>query len=117
MEENILLNPGSPMRVDSEDMDLLQRQALDANGCRGDSFNMGELRTHDLRNNSLYHVNPSAIFGNPVMHSGDSRTVKQEDGLPASFLDMDPTGDFSDTMDFSVGADSSLSMNGITYSH
>lgn len=102
------------MRVDTEDMDLLQRGVLDANGYRRDSFNMGELRTHDVRNNSLYHVNPNAIFGNPVGFSGDPRAVKQEDGLAVSFLDIDHAGDFPDSMDF--GIDAGISMNGITFS-
>ena len=115
LEDNLLVSAGSPMRVDGEDMDLLQRGVLDANGYRRDSLNTGELRTHDMRNNCLYNpVNPSAIFGTPAFPSGDLRMVKQEDGC-GIFLDIDSTGEFPDSMDFGMSNDSGISLSSITF--
>lgn len=114
IEDSLLPSPGSPMRVDNDDMDLFQRTVLDANGYRRDSF--GDFRTQDVRSNSLYHVNPSDIFGNPQVGSNDVRLIKQEDtGLP--FLDMDvAAAEFAESMDFSMTGDSGISMSAISFS-
>ncbi len=99
------------MRVDNDDIDLLQRSVLDANGYRRDSFE--NFRNQNVQNNSIYHVNPSDIFGNP----SDTRLIKQEDtGIP--FLDMDTAAaEFVESMDFGIAGDSGISMSGITFSH
>jgi hypothetical protein len=107
IEDGVLPISGSPMRVDSDDVDLLQRSVLDANGYRRDSFE--NFRTQNVQNNSIYHVNPSDIFGNPT----DTRLIKQED-TGMSFLDMETAAaDFAESMDFGMAGDS---MSGITFS-
>jgi hypothetical protein len=97
------------MRVDADDIDLLQRSVLDASGYRRNSFEA--FRNHNVQNNSIYHVSPSDIFGNP----SDARLIKQEDaGLP--FLDMETAAaEFADSMDFGIPGDSGISMSGITF--
>lgn len=113
LEDNLIVSPGSPMRVDGEDVDLLQRGVLGVNGYRRDSLNTGELRTHEVRSNSLYPVNPNVIFGTPLSPSGDLRALKQEDGL--AFLDIDPTVEFPDSMDFGMGTETGISIGGMTF--
>ena len=111
LDENILASPGSPMRVDTDDMDLLQRSVLDANGYRRDSFE--NFRSQNVQNNSLYHVDPSDIFGNP----SEARFIKQEDpGLV--FLDMETAAaEFAESMDFGMVGESNVPMSGIPFSH
>ena len=106
MDDSMLLSPGSPMRVDNDDIDLLQRSVLDAGGFRRNSFE--NFRNHNVHNNSIYHVNPSDIFGNP----SDARLIKQEDtGIP--FLDMETAAaEFAESMDFGITGDSGISMSG-----
>ena len=94
------------MRVDSDDMELLQRSVLEANGYRRDSFE--NFRTQNVQNDSVYHVNPSDIFGNP----NDGRFIKQESsGL--QFLDMETAAaDFAESMDFTMPGDSAIPISG-----
>ena len=112
LDENLLTSPGSPMRVDTDDIDLLQRSVvLEANGYRRDSFE--NFRSPNVQNNSLYHVDPSDIFGNP----SEARFIKQEDtGL--AFLDMETAAaEFAESMDFGMVGESNVPMSGIPFSH
>lgn len=98
---------GSPMRVDNDDIDLLQRSVLDTNGFRRNSFE--NFRTPNMQNNSIYHVNPCDIFGNPT----DTRWIKQE-GSELSFLDTGTAAaELAESMDFAMSAES---MSGVTFS-
>lgn len=107
VEDSLLASPGSPMRVDNDDVGLLTRSVLDANGYRRDSFE--NFRTQNVQDNSIYHVNPSDIFGNPR----ETRLIKQEDTtLP--FLDME-TAEFAESMDFGITGDAGI-LSGITFS-